>query len=82
MENNINVEEFKQIIQSYENEKIGLQKQLQDLEKEKIIKNERLAQLKANLESSYGTSNIDELQNILKTNIDFLIKAKQEIDTL
>lgn len=74
--------QFKQVITQYETEKQTLQNNINNLEKDHIIKNERLAQLKTNLIASYGTDNPEELQKILDKNIEELSTLKQEIEIL
>lgn len=74
--------EFKQVIAQYETEKQTLQTSINNLEKDHIIKNERLAQLKTNLVSSYGTDDPEELKKILEKNVNELAALKLEIETL
>ncbi len=74
--------QFKQVIAQYETEKQTLQTSINNLEKDHIIKNERLAQLKTNLVQSYGTDNPEELKKILEKNVGELEVLKQEIETL
>lgn len=75
-------DQFKQIIAQYETEKQTLQNNINNLEKDYIIKNERLAQLKTNLVQSYGTDDPEELKKILEKNIEELATLKLEIESL
>jgi hypothetical protein len=79
---NMDSTQIKQIISQYEFEKQTLQDTINNLEKEYIIKNERLAQLKTNLKTSYGTDDPEELKKILDKSIQDLDILKQEIDEL
>ena len=74
--------QFKQVIAQYETEKQTLQSSINNLEKDHIIKNERLAQLKTNLVQSYGTDDPEKLKEILEKNINELAALKLEIETL
>lgn len=75
-------DQFKQIIAQYETEKQTLQNNINNLEKDYIIKNERLTQLKTNLVQSYGTDDPEELKKILEKNIEELATLKLEIESL
>ena len=66
MEININEEELHKKIAQYQTEKTELDHQIRDLEKEIIIKEERIKQVQENLVNTYGTSDPDELVNIVK----------------
>ena len=57
-------EEIKNKLQHYEAEKVKLENNIKDIERNIIIKQERINQVKENLEKTYGTIDVNELNKI------------------
>ena len=75
-------EEIRQKLQQYEAEKLKLENNIKDIERNIIIKQERINQVKENLEKAYGTIDVNELNKIeekLETEIQDL---EAELQTL